>query len=164
MQYFHAPSCITIIDAVQRGDHQEVARILSDKPESVLDKDDKGYSSFHWAAYIDNANILDMLYAINPEALVLARTKKNQTVLHIACSNGCVQITSRVISLLKTSLSTSNLSEYVDVSNTYKETALHIAAGTNRIDIVEILLSVGADVYAKDQWNRTPRKVIVSCK
>ena len=158
MQYFHAPSTIGIIDAVQRGDLESVQRIIN-LNQSCLDLvDDKGYSCFHWAVYIDDVRILDLLISKHPMKIWNMYTQKKQSVLHIACSNSSLNSVRAIVAHLKQH---GPKHDYINESNLYKETSLHVAAGTNRADIVQMLLSAGADPYLQDKWGRTARKVTI---
>jgi ankyrin repeat protein len=158
MQYFHAPSDVALIGAVQRAEIDTVKTLLRDCSASITSRDDKGYTALHWAAYIDNVQILDALIEAENDLLWTAMTHNGQTVLHIACSNASLRCIARILELLRESTQQQG---YIDIANKYKETALHVAASTNRVDIVQQLLEVGqANPYLLDQWQRTPRKVI----
>lgn len=163
MQYLHAPSDIALISAVQRAEIDVVKRLLIEDKDCINCADEKGYTAYHWAAYIDDVTILDAIYDADHDAMWRSKTLKDQTVLHIACSNASMTCIKRIVELVGGSKEPSPAG-YIDRRNKHLETALHLAAGTNRVDIVQILLEVGrADPYLLDQWNRTPRKVLLYC-
>jgi ankyrin repeat protein len=159
MQYFHAQSNVSLIAAVQSGDLEAVESCLGDDPSSAGHCDEKGYTAFHWAAYIDDVRILDALNKAMEGLWLHQKTHKAQTVLHIACSNSSVGSVRWVLQHLPTHAETASFASYINETNKHKETALHISAGCNRGDIVQLLLEGGADPYIQDQWGRTPRKV-----
>ena len=44
----------------------------------------------------------------------------------------------------------------VDSKSIFKQTALHYAATTDSADLIQLLISAGANVHAKNSDNRTP--------
>ncbi len=47
----------------------------------------------------------------------------------------------------------------IDAQNNLRWTPLHYAVNNNRIDLVELLIQVGANTKLKDKWGRTPGQV-----
>jgi len=157
-KYYHTPSDIDIINAAQSRDVARIKSIRLNNADVVTRCDEKGYTAFHWAAYSDDVEVLDALTEDNYKYFWECLTLKGQTSLHIACANGSIRIARRIIEIIATNTS---YATHIDDQNTYKETALHIAAGANNAEIVRILMEAGANTYILDQWSRTARRVSV---
>ena len=155
-KFFHAPSNIDIINAAQTSDVSRVKSIRVTDNTLLLQSDEKGYTAFHWAAYSDDIEVFDALSEDNHNYLWSCLTHKGMNSLHIACSNNSLRVARRIIEIIQ---SNPLHQHHIDAVNTYKETALHLAAAANNADIVTLLVESGCNTLSLDQWSRTARRV-----
>ncbi|VDM41616.1 unnamed protein product [Toxocara canis] len=145
--------------------HVDVVRILIERGAPVTTPDNWGFTPLHEAAAKDKADVCVLLlqygaspYAENSDSktpIELARGDakavftgdyRKEDLLE-AARNGCESTVSRLLTQF-------NVSCHADSGR--KSTPLHLAAGYNRVGLVELLLSKGADVHAKDKGGLVP--------
>lgn len=98
-----------------------------------------------WAAAYGHLELTQ--YLLNEaKARVLGKDKFKRTALTMACRNGFTKIASLLLQ---------NGSEW-DHSDSSMNTPLHYAAAYGWLDIMELLLKVGADVNAQNSWKISP--------
>lgn len=145
--------------------HVDVARLLIEKGSPVTTPDNWGFTPLHEAAAKDKADVCVLLlqygaspYAENSDSktpIELARGDakavftgdyRKEELLE-ASRNGCEETVCRLLTQF-------NVSCHADSGR--KSTPLHLAAGYNRVNLVELLLNRGADVHAKDKGGLVP--------
>uniref|UniRef100_A0A7N6BWV9 Uveal autoantigen with coiled-coil domains and ankyrin repeats b n=1 Tax=Anabas testudineus TaxID=64144 RepID=A0A7N6BWV9_ANATE len=133
-----------LMRAVERGEVEKVASVLSKKGIIPTKLDVEGRSAFHMAATRGNLDCLNLILGHSVDVTATDATGKN--ALHLASRNGhslCVQ------KLLQHNCPVGN----VDLQG---RTALHDAAMTGCFSSVKLLCDSGASVNATDLDGRTP--------
>jgi ankyrin repeat protein len=98
-----------------------------------------------WAAAYGHLELTQYLLD-DAKARVLGKDKFKRTALSMACRNGFTKIASLLLQ---------RGSEW-DHSDSSMNTPLHYAAAYGWLDIMELLLKVGADVNAQNSWKISP--------
>ena len=98
-----------------------------------------------WAAAYGHLELTQYLLD-DAKARVLGKDKFKRTALTMACRNGFTKIASLLLQ---------RGSEW-DHSDSSMNTPLHYAAAYGWLDIMELLLKVGADVNAQNSWKISP--------
>ncbi|XP_057699083.1 uveal autoantigen with coiled-coil domains and ankyrin repeats isoform X2 [Corythoichthys intestinalis] len=133
-----------LMKAVERGEVDKAAAVLSKKGIVPTKLDVEGRSAFHLAATRGHLDCLNLILSHNPDITASDATGKN--ALHLASRNGhslCVQ------KLLQHSCPVGN----VDLQG---RTALHDAVMAGCSSSVKLLCDSGASVNASDFDGRTP--------
>lgn len=126
-----------LIDAVKRGDNQEVASLLK-KGADVNQRDVQNATALHWAAHLNNAGLVSDLLAAGAKASVT--NEFGVTPLALAAENGSEVV---LTSLLRAGADPNSTSQG-------GETALMLAARANNPAAVRVLLKNGADPNARE--------------
>lgn len=163
-------------------DRRECAfRFLLDKGANVNAQDNDGNTPLHLAVAIDHAGLVNCLVQAN-NINVNARDGGRNTALHLAIKLGHVDVANRLIQaknidldikgednrtplhcaaqrdysgLVQALLASKNNID-VNAKDKYEDTALHLAAASGRVAVVNLLLQAeNIDVNAKDLYNRT---------
>ena len=142
-----------LISAAMRGDQQETKELLANPDININGVDEKGNSALHWAAYFDEAEVMEIL--INaPNIDINLKSKRGNTCLHMAAvANAGNSLT------LLLNLGTKNSEALFNEQNNWGESALHLAASTGKIKAIEILCKANVDTTLKDNWSRTALRV-----
>ena len=175
-----------LMECAQRGDAAGVRALLAEADDQDLDhRDDQGWATLHWAAYFDEAAVVEALLA-DGRAELDARSARGATMLHVAAQQNALRVLRLVLG--SAALSTRSpvarapiddldpdwlevapsAGDCKDESTTRArlecrteddETALHLAAAAGHAPAVSVLVAAGADARATDRWGRTPRRV-----
>ncbi len=119
----------------------------------VSSQDELSYLSIHWSCYSDDLNLFANIL-MEDSSLITKKTSKNMSCLHIACCNNAVRIIEKILSTCDHS--------FLDCTNKWNETSLHISAAGNNKNVVSMLLKAGANWTIKDNWNRTCEMVLLN--
>jgi len=111
--------------------------------------------------YVASTKVLRLMFCTLPQLFVIKvlkcsgiwhsfkfATVSNATLLHLAAMYNCIDI----VRLLLTSCKDID----VNISDDFLRTPLHYASLAKNTEIADYLLQYGADVRAKDCYNRTP--------
>jgi ankyrin repeat protein len=135
--------------AAAAGDASMVALLLERRADASLASLNRAELPIHHAATYQHAVVAQLLVEPTRKAgFIDARTCTGWTPLHLCCSSGDAMIL-KILLKARADLDTRN-------PQTGNEHALHCAARSNNLDIIEILLAAGADVNCTDSLSRTP--------
>ncbi|XP_005102513.1 serine/threonine-protein phosphatase 6 regulatory ankyrin repeat subunit C [Aplysia californica] len=125
--------------------HVEVCRELLKGGASLTQKDRDGWTPLHTAVCYGNTDVIRLLLS-QPGCPVMAKTSTDESILHIACSKGRVDIIDLV---LQRGLP-------LESRNKYGATPLHIAVYYNRIHATFYLIKCGANVNTTNNVGLRP--------
>jgi cytohesin len=126
-----------LVDAVKQQDKAAV-RALLEKRVDVNAAEGDGATALHWAAYLDDAGLVDWLLAAGAKADVA--NDLQITPLYLAAANGNAAIVTMLL----------DKGARPDVASETGVTPLMEAARSGSVDAVRALLSRGANVNAKE--------------
>jgi uncharacterized protein len=140
-----------IFDTVYYTDLDRVRSILGENPQLVNAKNDKGWTPIQMAAAFGHLDIVDFL--IEKNADVNSKDNEDNTPLHYSASRPPFGK-----GLHQEGIPRALITAGADVNATSWNgtTPLHNAAGSGLKDVVQLLISNGADIHAKDRHDRTP--------
>jgi ankyrin repeat protein len=135
-----------IISAAERGDHDEVAAILSIDNRVTRATSKDGWTPLHLAAHFGHPLVVETLIANNADVHARSGNAMRNQPLHAAAAGRQLE-TSRLL-----------LDAGADVNATQAGgyTPLHSAAQNGQRELVELLLARGADAGARSDDGRTP--------
>jgi ankyrin repeat protein len=133
-----------IRDAAADGDLAMVKTLLTDHPDLVFSKDERGDTPLHWAAGKNHKGVAELLLA--SKANVMAQDKAGWTPLHFAACKADKDLAELLL----------DKGADVNAKSQRSETPLELAALNGQKDIVELLLAKGADLNARDNVGNTP--------
>jgi len=107
-------------------------------------------STFHKACWIGNKDLVIML--LNKGAKLDSKDVNGDTPLHYASYRGHTEI----VLLLNEYANYHNYDNFVDHRNNSGKTALHLAFSKGYINIISILLQIGANLNLQDYYGKTP--------
>jgi ankyrin repeat protein len=172
-----AAASTPLIEGVRSGDPVAVNAEL-DRGADVNAAESDGTTALHWAAQIDDVQMLELL--LEAGAAVDATNRFNVTPLELAANNGNAAAIERLIQAgadpnhasregqtpLMTAAANGGVAAIeallahgaeVDAAESYRgQTALMWAAGEGNVEAVRALLAGGADVTAKSKAGFTP--------
>ena len=134
-----APSDLRLVEAVKRADVKAVRALIAQRVDVNAAEPD-GSTALHWAARLDNPEIVDILAAAGANAR--AATRYNVTPLSLACTNGNAAIIER---LMKAGADPNGTSEE-------GQTALMTASLTGNVAALNVLLSHGANTNTREPY------------
>ena len=134
-----------IISAAERGDHDEVAALLSIDNRLTRATSRDGWTPLHLAAHFGHALVVETLIANNADVHARSQNGMRNQPLHAAAA-GRQLATCRLL-----------LDAGADVNATQAGgfTPLHSAAQNGQRDLVALLLDRGADVSARGDDGRS---------
>jgi uncharacterized protein len=128
----------TLPDAAQRGDQEQVKLLLEHNADVNATQGD-GMTALHWAAYLDNLPLTQML--LSAGARVSAVTRLGSiTPLFFACSNGSAAVADALL----------RAGADVNATKDAGTTPLMVAASSGSAELVRLLLAHGADVNIRE--------------
>jgi len=128
-----------LVDAVKAADKTAVRALLDQRVDVNVPQPD-GTTALHWAADVDDSEIVELL--IRRGARVTVANRYGVTPLWRACMNG----NAATIEMLVKAGAEAN------TALPEGETVLMTAARTGKVEAVNVLLRYGADVNAKEGW------------
>jgi ankyrin repeat protein len=173
----HAAATTPLIDAIKSRDPVAVNAEL-DRGADVNAAESDGTTALHWAAQIDDVEMLGLL--IDAGAAVGAVNRFNVTPLELAANNGNAAAIERLLAVgadpnvasregqtpLMSAAQNGRVAAVetllahgaeVDARESYRgQTALMWAAGEGNTDAARVLLAAGADVNARSKAGFTP--------
>uniref|UniRef100_A0AAQ4NNV2 Poly [ADP-ribose] polymerase n=1 Tax=Gasterosteus aculeatus aculeatus TaxID=481459 RepID=A0AAQ4NNV2_GASAC len=171
-----------LFEACRNGDVSRVKRLVDSTGANVHARDDGGLIPLHNACSFGHAEVVSLLLCQGADPN--ARDNWNYTPLHEAAIKGKIDATMQILLLQhgadpnirntdgKSALDLADPSAKAVLTGQYlsaskcncpdglhpllQSTPLHLAAGYNRVRIVQLLLQHGADVHAKDKGGLVP--------
>jgi ankyrin repeat protein len=134
-----------LFHAMKTG-QQEVACLLLDRGARLASGRD---AALVYAGRFGLERVFDKLVAdgVDPAR---ARDEDGSTVLHMAAWAGHLSLVRRLVE---------EMGLPVDLGGSRRETALHDAASSARLDVIHYLVEKGADVEARDQYRNSPLRM-----
>ncbi len=129
---------MNIFDAIRSEDLKTVKAVLSNQPELLNTKNDRGSSPILLAAYLGAVEITKYILSLKPE--VDAVDASGNTALMGVAFKGSTNIAKLLI----------EAGADVNAKNTQNSTALIYAATFGQKEIINLLVANGADIYAED--------------
>lgn len=115
---------------------------------SAVVQEDDGVRPIHFASYHQNVQLLDIL--LNSGADPTLPNNRGLNVLHMAAQGDCPY------SLILFKQSFENIRQDINIKDHERCTPLHWACYCNSHKIINFLISLGADVNARDMNGETP--------
>ncbi|CAN0214955.1 unnamed protein product, partial [Discosporangium mesarthrocarpum] len=100
----------------------------------------------HWACVEGQVDTMEIL--LRGGATVEARDYRGQTPLHHSCSMGHLRVSQLLVQRYHADVSVT--------SNDLYRTPLHFASIGGNLEVVQFLLSLGADINALEKYGRAP--------
>lgn len=132
------------LGAAARNGHPEVVTFLLGKGANVNATDNFDRTSLHYAATYDYDSIVETV--ISSGAKIQAKSTGDNTALHFSAYNNCLDVVKRLLKKDKSLL---------EMESSEGDTALTLAAYKGHLPIVQLLLSSGANIKAKDNQGNT---------
>lgn len=162
------PPASTILAAACCGDLQRVTALLQSTEATrgaegcaangeLFELDRQGYSAAAWACCHDDLPILVVLLAAAPSFLTL-RTHNGASLLHLVCLHKSLRCLDHLLTISQTQTQDCR-QKFLDATNHFQETSLHLAAGIGHVQTVEQLIAAGAGCLLMDQYGRSPHTV-----
>ena len=136
--------CTALHAAAQRG-YADVVQVLVDAQADIETRDNKGHSPLlsACASHSDSGQLVIVKQLIRAGADVSTVSRQRRTCLHLAASYGLPDIVRYLVGLPEVDVN------HVDTNG---RTALHDAS----VDVVQVLVDVGADIEVRDNEGRSP--------
>lgn len=135
----------SLLDMAAHCDDIKTVNMLLNKGIDVNAKTKKGNTALMLAVSGQSIKSFDAL--IKHGASVNVLNKKNNSVLHCSAYEGNIEITKKLLHQSRQHLNTKNKVGF---------TPLHIAAISNHVEVVEVLLKAGAKIDIQDNDGNTP--------
>ena len=171
---------LSIHDAAEEGDLEEVMRLIQEDPEIVDEIDDNESTALHLACIDGHVEVVS--YLLDQGANINTTDNVDATPLYYACYEGRLEVVELLLSRGAdpticdcggwTPLIVASYEGHVDVVRYLVRnravratidtqdntgcTALWIASATNRTGVVKVLVEVGANPMVADRYGRTP--------
>ena len=140
-----APTDAPLADAAMRGDVEAVRTLLEGGADVDAPQGD-GMTALHWAADLDNVEMVEMLVAAGARVEATTRVGSH-TPLHVAAELGNAGAIKALVAA----------GADVHAITSLGSTALHYAAQAGSAEAIRTLLDHGADVNAGELvWGQTP--------
>merc|ERR1712153_28482 len=131
---------VNIITAVKKNRLADVQLVCQHAPEKLNDKDERGDSALHKAAYNNSLAVAELL--VQAKADVHAKGTGGFSALHWTADKNSLPIAELLVQAKADVTAKTNSGSSV----------LHMAAAKNSLEIVELLVQAKADVQAKDMY------------
>ena len=143
---------LTILHLAAIQGDPEIVKLLLSKGADLKAADKKGYTPLHFAAYFEARRGMKELLSIGSSYGILKDKDDIElyTFLEISSLGNSCEVVKIILS---------NATDVKDLLNSVNEngsTPLHFAAQFGPKELVELLLSLGADVNAVDKFGNTP--------
>jgi ankyrin repeat protein len=136
-----------LLEAAQRGDLNTVKKLLQSTDPNFFHPE-TGDTALHFAAYFDEADILEVLL-IHKDIKISHTNHKGYSCLHNAAVSNSIRALEKLL----------QHNTLLDMKNEWEETALHLAAAAGHSRAVELLLKAGASILITDKWGRSASRV-----
>lgn len=146
-----------LIDAIKNHDIELIIILLNIAKNIAHHHDSHGWNAYHWAAYYDKSDVIELLWEHYPE-LIISKTKEptayfsfnaisGETSLHIALKNKKFSAFKTIVDKYQPALN-----EIDKLGNT----PLHLCAEKGLIEFIEYAISKGASISQLNSQNRSP--------
>ncbi|XP_053687555.1 uncharacterized protein LOC128737033 [Sabethes cyaneus] len=105
-----------------------------------------GQSALHRAVFLDH---LESAAVLLQNGASIVKDSTGRTPLHLAAKQNAYEITELLVNC-------KHVKDYINETDEYGSTALHLAALYQRLDVALLLIDAGSDVNARDDLQRTP--------
>ena len=141
-----------LLSASMEGNVNRVKELLAMPDIDVHSTDNNQRTALHFAAYFNEVEIMRLLINKDP-SLLLARSHRGHTpLIYGALVNACDAV--------RYFLSLDSVHTFLNEQNTWKETALHVAASAGHSETCRILCeSKGCNLNIRDNWKQTALRV-----
>lgn len=136
----------TIFDAIKEGSLEKVKKLVEKNEDCIFEKDDCNWEPIHYAAYVNNVDIVKYLIEEVGVELDWPEDDEGMTPLFIAVLHQKTDVAKYLISK----------GAYVDYDNDVLRTPLIEAAGNGDIELAKLLIEHGADIDLIDTACSTP--------
>ena len=124
--------------AASKGRFHLIKSILKYYVFEIEMKCDKGWTILHYSAQSGDLELFE--YLLEKGSLIYEKTKNNCNCLHIAASNGCLNLCNRLLE---------NYNFNIFMTDTKGWNALHYATKSGNLELFHFLIQKGSDVYSK---------------
>lgn len=136
-----------------RMDNIDAMQYFKTQGADVNHVDSKGWSHFHWAAYMGRAALIRQLKKMHATVDINAcSVKAGRTALHMAAPHGFDDVIQAILEL-KPDL---NIKMKDTAPKWPGSTPLHIAVVYDRLNTAKLLTNAGADLFITDKSDKTP--------
>lgn len=122
-----------------KADHIKIL-LKSGANPTVVDRDEK--TALHWATETDAIDSIRPFLVDPHESIIGAQDKEGKTALHIAVSQGNLEMVTELCAMEGLDVNTADVS---------KRTPLHWAAAADHYEIIEVLFGYGANPMLRDE-------------
>ncbi|MCP5369897.1 MAG: ankyrin repeat domain-containing protein [Rickettsiaceae bacterium] len=159
------PLHIAVRNRQQCNEYSEVAKLLIKNKADHTIKNAEGDTALHLAAFKGNVEIFEEIFEEiliaaeqagkeTLESLLGMQNVSEETLLHIAASNGNVEIFEKIL-IAAEQAGKETLESLLGSTNYNGDTALYIAVFGGHTKVVDLLIDKGADPTIKNKWGNS---------
>eukprot|EP01125_Pyxidicula_operculata_P022924 TRINITY_DN9688_c0_g1_i1.p1 TRINITY_DN9688_c0_g1~~TRINITY_DN9688_c0_g1_i1.p1 ORF type:complete len:361 (+),score=81.08 TRINITY_DN9688_c0_g1_i1:145-1227(+) len=146
-----------LIETVQSSKLNQLLEIIELTSCDIINShDDKGFTALHYASDLDEIESFKVLLEKGKADIHLKTKNKGLTCLHLASMSNSLRVLKFILMEL---YSDTQVIPLIDQVNDWGESALHLAAAAGNVEVIEILISKGANADIYDKWKRLPLTV-----